>query len=121
MFAFEQTHEPGKPSMNVTEIVLESVSADSFILRAETNLENDYAMNLRDLDEAIKLSPNVARAHWLRARVLAGMGKPAEALDSAAQAAKLERDNARYFITLAQILEQTGRPRRGRRRGQGRH
>jgi tetratricopeptide (TPR) repeat protein len=109
LFAFEQTHEPGKPSMNVTEIVLEPVSADSFILRAETNLENNYAMNLRDLDEAIKLSPNVARAHWLRARVLAGMGKPAEALVSAAQAAKLERDNARYFITLAQILEQTGR------------
>lgn len=109
LFAFQQNHEPGEPSMNVTEIVLEPVSADSFVLRAETHLESRYAASLRDLDEALTLTPDLARAHWLRARVLAAMGRSEEALNSAIEAVRFERENARFLITLSQVLEQTGR------------
>ena len=99
LFAFEQNHEPGKPSMKVTEIVLEPVGADPFILRAETNLDSHYESNLHDLDEAIKLAPNIARAHWLRARVLAAMNRPSEALAASAKAVELQGDNPRFRIT----------------------
>lgn len=109
LFAYEQTHQPGKPSMQVTEIVLEPIGPDPFILRAETNLDRRHALNLKDLDQAIALAPNLARAHWLRARVLAAMGKASEALPAAMRAVELEKDNARYYITLAQILEQASR------------
>jgi len=111
LFAFEQNHEPGKPSMKVTEIVLEPLSADPFLLRAETNLETNFAETLRDLDEAIKLAPDSARAHWLRARVLASMDRPMEAFAASSRAMGLEPNNARYQITHAQLLAETGRRR----------
>ncbi|MBN2023016.1 MAG: hypothetical protein JW809_09490 [Pirellulales bacterium] len=109
LFAFEQNHEPGKPSMNVTEIVLEPLAADPFLLRAETNLEGNYAANLRDLDEAIKLAPNNARAHWLRARVLAAMDRTDEAFAASSRAMGLEPENARFRVTHAQLLDRIGR------------
>ncbi|MBN1908491.1 MAG: hypothetical protein JW818_02020 [Pirellulales bacterium] len=109
LFAFEQNHKPGQPSMQVTEIILEPLGADPFILRAETNLDGNPALNLRDLDEAIKLSPNNTRAHWLRARVLTGMNRFEEALDASNQVIARDEDNPRFRITHAQILDRLGR------------
>jgi tetratricopeptide (TPR) repeat protein len=109
LFAFKQNRQPGKPSLEVTEIVLEPVGADPFVLRAETNLQSNFKDNLRDLDEAVKLAPNLARAHWLRARILAALGRTNEAIDSSNKAISLEADNPRYRVTHAQILEQAGR------------
>ncbi|MBN1590671.1 MAG: hypothetical protein JW888_14250 [Pirellulales bacterium] len=108
LFAFQQNHEPGKPSMKVTEIVLEPVSADSFVLRAETNLQSNFKQNVHDLDEAIKLAPNNARAHWLRARVLTAMGRLDEGVAASRRAIALDAENARFRVTHAQILDQAG-------------
>lgn len=109
MFAFVRSDEPGKPSMRVSEIVLEPISADPFVLRAETNLDSQYELNLADLDESLKLEPQFARAHWLRARVLTAMGKSAEALSAIARAVTLDGKNPRYRITYAQLLDRAGR------------
>ena len=40
LFAFEAGKDPSKPSMKVTQLVLEPISAEPFVLRAETTLEN---------------------------------------------------------------------------------
>ena len=109
LFAFEQNQQPGTPSMQVTEIVLEPIGPDSFLLRAETNLQSNFKQNLRDLDEAIKLTPDSGRAHWLRSRVLAAMGRVEEGVESSQRAVSLEPNNARYRVTHAQILDQAGR------------
>ena len=40
LFAFEPSEESGKASMKVQQIVLEPITAEPFVLRAETTLEN---------------------------------------------------------------------------------
>ena len=73
LFAFEAGKEPGKPSMKVAQLVLEPITAEPFVLRAETTLESRCDLSRRDLEQALSLEPDNARAHWLYARVLATM------------------------------------------------
>ncbi len=108
LFAFQQNQQQGKPTMDVTEIILEPIGPDAFVLRAETNLQSNFKQNLRDLDEAIKVAPNNARAHWLRSRVLAATGQSDEALAASRKAIALGGNNARFRVTHAQILDQAG-------------
>ena len=61
MLAFEPGPEPGKPSLKVTHIMLEAISAEPFVLRAETNLDTRPDFSLRDLDQALKLQRTNAR------------------------------------------------------------
>ena len=109
LFAFEPAEEPGKATMQVSQIILEPISAEPFVLRAETNLNTKYTLSLRDLDEALKIDSTNARAHWLRSRLLTVLGKPAEALEAGAKAVQLDPSRPRYRITRAQILSQMGK------------
>lgn len=109
LFAFEPSKEPGKATMNVTQIILEPISAEPFVLRAETNLETFYKLSLADLDQALKLDPLNDRTHWLRARVLSAMGNQSHALEAAAKAVELAPSNPRYHITYGQALGYLGR------------
>jgi len=108
LFSFEPAGEPGKTSMKVVQIILEPINAESFMLRAETNLDSDPKRCLADLDQALKLVPDNARAHWLRARVLAALGRQQEALTASAEAVRLDGTNSHYYITQAQVLGQAG-------------
>lgn len=108
LFAFEPATEPGKPSMKVAQIVLEPITAEPFVLRAETHLESHPTLSLADLDQALKLQADNARAHWLRGRGLALLGRLDEALAATAEAVRLEPDNAHYRVTRAQVLGQLG-------------
>jgi tetratricopeptide (TPR) repeat protein len=109
LFAFEPNEEPGKSTMKVSSVILEPVSAESFVLRAETYLEGRTEFSLRDLDKAIELDPSNDRAHWLRARALAAMGQPLKGGIASDQAVQLNPKNAQYRLTRAQILGQVGR------------
>lgn len=104
LFAFQPGDKPGKATMMVTQIILEPVSAEPFVLRAETLMERQADASLADLDQALKLMPQNARAHWLRCRVLANKGQGADALAAAEEAVRLDRNNPRYLITQAQML-----------------
>ncbi|MBN1396337.1 MAG: hypothetical protein JW959_15035 [Pirellulales bacterium] len=108
LFAFEPSEEPGKTSMKVLQIILEPISAESFVLRAETTMESRYDLSRRDLEQALKLEPNNARAHWLLGRVLAGTELYEESLDETGKAVRLEPDNSLYRATHAQVLAQVG-------------
>ena len=109
LFAFEPSKEPGKATMRVSQIILEPISAEPFVLRAETNLESRYELALQDLDQAIKLRAGSARAHWLRGRVLVAMGEYEKAEVASGEAVRLEPDNGHYWVTRAQILGLLGR------------
>ena len=109
LFAFEASSEPGKPSMKVAQIVLEPISAEPFVLRAETTLETRCDLSCRDLEQALSLEPDNARAHWLHGRALVAMEQHEKAAGAVAKAVHLDPDNPHYRATLAQILAELGR------------
>ena len=72
LLSFEASPEPGKISMKVTQIILEPLSAEPFVLRAETD-SIICSRSLRDLEEALKLQSDNSRAYWLQSRIEADM------------------------------------------------
>ncbi len=113
LFAFEPAEVPGKPSAKVVQIILEPVSAESFVLRAETFLGAELPASIRDLETAVQLQPANARAHWLKARALNTLGDHAKALPAAREAVRLEPANAQYQVTFAEILGKLGQVSEG--------
>jgi tetratricopeptide (TPR) repeat protein len=111
LFAFEPNAEKSKPSNKVTHIMLEPINAEPFILRAETEFESRYERCFQDLQVALELQPQNARANWLMGRVLSAMEQFEKAEAASAESVRLEPKNARYAITHAQILGQMGRIR----------
>jgi len=109
LFAFEPSETPGTASMRVTQVVLEPISAEPFVLRAETNMSDRPDSSRADLEQAIKINPQSARAHWLKSRVLAAAGELETALEAASQAVQLKPVDSQYRLTRAQILGQLGR------------
>lgn len=109
LFAFEPGENPKKPSMKVAHIILEPISAEPFLLRAETYLDSNARLSQSDLEQALKIQPKNARALWLYARVLSVAGDFDKALSASADAVRLEPNNSRYQVTRAQILGQAGK------------
>jgi len=109
LFAFETPKDLEKPSMKVAQIVLEPIAAEPFVLRGETTLISRYDLSRRDLEQALKLEPDNARAHWLLSRVLVSMDLPEKAATEAAEAVKLDPNNPHYRVMRAQVLAQLGR------------
>jgi tetratricopeptide (TPR) repeat protein len=108
VFNFQPNNPPNKPSYQVVQIILEPISAEPFVLRAETHLDSRSDWSAKDLEAAVRLDPANARAHWLQARVLSASGDQARALTAASEAVRLEPDNPQYRITRAQVLGQQG-------------
>ncbi len=109
LFAFEPSNGSGKTSTKVMQIVLEPVTAETFVLRAETSLEDHPDLSIRDLEQALTLDPNNARAHWLHSRALTATEQHAKAAAAAAEAVRLEPNNPQYHVTRASRLAQAGR------------
>ena len=108
LLAFEPSDKPGKASMKVSQIILEPISAEPFVLRAETTMASRYDLSRRDLEQALTLEPGNARAHWLYSRVLAATEQHEKAVKAAGEAVRLDPDNAQYRVTHAQALAQAG-------------
>ena len=108
LFAFEPSEVPGKASMQVGQIILEPISAEPFVLRAETAVDNRPEKALQDVQQGLKLDPKVARAHWLLARLTMVSGDPEMAQAASAEAVRLEPGDAQYRVTRAEVLAMTG-------------
>lgn len=103
---------PSTNSQNVrgvSQIGIESISADSFVLRAEATLEERPSEAMRDLIYAVKLSPNEAKSHWLLAKLWLLQGDIPAALVSAERAISLDERRPIYHGTLAQVLVRLNR------------
>ena len=109
LFSFQPAGEPGKATMSVIDVILEPVGAEAFVLRAETYLDTRLTDCAKDLKTAVKLEPELPRAHWLRARVAALLGDAELALEASKQAIRLEPANPQFLVTRAQILGQAGK------------
>lgn len=108
LLAFEPADAPGKPSMKVSQIILEPITAEPFVLRAETHLDTLMEASAKDLEAAVRLDPTNARAYWLQARVLFALEQHVPALSAATEAVRLEAGNPQYRVTRAQVLGQLG-------------
>ena len=108
-FAFEADKETGKPTTRVLQIVLDPISAEPFVLRAETTIETRADLSCSDAEQALALEPNNAKAIWLHARALAALEKLDNAAAESARAIQLDSTDCRYRTTDAQILAQQGR------------
>ena len=96
------------PEPLVSKLQLEPVNPEPFLLRAEYDFERRLNRNLDDVDQALALSPRYARAHWLRANVLAKSGRFQDALEAAEEAAHYDPTSLRYELTRAVIMERNG-------------
>jgi tetratricopeptide (TPR) repeat protein len=109
LFSFEPATDPNKVLKKVTHIVLEPITAEPFVLRAETNIDTRPEFSLHDAEQAVKLQPGNARAQWLKSRALTSLGREDLAVAPAAEAVRIDPRDARYQVTKAQTLQQSGR------------
>jgi tetratricopeptide (TPR) repeat protein len=89
---------------SVKQVVLESLDAQAFLARAQSDLFGPLTWNLRDLAKAIELSPADATAHALRSELLLRVGRADDALAAAAQAVELDGGQPRYRLAFARAL-----------------
>lgn len=108
LFAFRDND----PALSVTQVILDPLTAEPFVLRAEHDLSYRYDDELADLRQAVRLDPNQARAYWLQASLLAEVGQTAAALRAATQATRLAPTAGDYRLTAARLLAETGEPAR---------
>lgn len=88
----------------VTQLILDSISAEPFIARAEAFRRERLSGGLEDLKVAGQLEPDSARVFHLRARLLLEAGRPLDALNAAEQAATDVDSPCDYQITLIEAL-----------------
>ncbi len=109
LFAFEPSGTPGHPSRKVSEIIIEPVTAEPFVLRGETYLSHSLKHSRQDLENAIDLDPGHARANWLLARVSLLQGNLESGLAECREAIRLNPDLPQFYVTEARILAQLDR------------
>ncbi len=100
--------KPQAKGRQVSQVILETVDAQAFVLRSEGLFESNLQAALADVDVAVELDPDLARAHWMRARVLAAIGRPGNAIVAAQTATRLDPQNAEFRFALAEVLQTTG-------------
>jgi tetratricopeptide (TPR) repeat protein len=99
---------PGTEDNSVSQVLLEGVSAEPFVLRAMYDTEHRYEHALADLRYAGRLDAQDPRTPWLTAQVLSAMGRRTEALDAAKLAINLEPTSGVYRLTYAEMLLAAG-------------
>lgn len=104
LFSFQ----PGAAEPLVTQIVLEGIQPQPFAIRAESRLAADWSKGLKDVEQALRLEPRFARAHWLKAQFLASSGRIVDALAAAEDAMRLDANNVEYRLTHARLCQMHG-------------
>ncbi len=97
-------------SGQVTHLLLEPLDAEPFVSRAMADADTNVRRSLQDLDYAIQLDPKNDKALYVRAELLAQMGRYEDAERSVAAALDLSPDNPAYRLTDAAIENHLERP-----------
>ncbi len=91
-------------SQQVTEILIEALDAEPFVVRASLNSEGQIRRSLVDLDHAIQLDDQYGQAYLLKAQILNDIGRFDEALESIDAVLKLDAGNPACRLAKAEIL-----------------
>ena len=103
MFLFAP-QRAGRREYHVRRIGVEPVSADPFVLRAEAVLYDQPTEAKWDLEDAIRLKPDHAKAHWLLAQIDLMEGHVESALLYNEKAIQLDEQRPAYHLTFVQAL-----------------
>ena len=98
----------GDPDSLVSKIHLEPINPEPFLLRAQYDFDRNFEQDLADINTAVEMSPNFARAFWVKAEVLEKLGRYHDALDAANQAINLAPEDGLYLLTRSRILRKNG-------------
>jgi len=98
----------------VSGIMIEPLDAESFVLRAEGEMESAATKAIADLRYAIQLDPEHVRAHRLLLALISEQGRWEEALELAEAAVRLDPEDVWTRIKLAGVLLGTDRPEAAR-------
>lgn len=96
------------PAGQVVQIILDSIDAQPFVVRAESTYREQLGLALADVDQALALDPQYGRAHWLRAEILILAGRPGEASQSAESALGVDPNDLEYRLTYATAVGAAG-------------
>jgi tetratricopeptide (TPR) repeat protein len=99
---------PGATDRSVTQIILDPINPESFVLRSEKYARKRPGAALADAEQALSLSPDYARAHWLKGKILLELGRIEAALEPLEKAVELEADQLQFALTLAQCQGMSG-------------
>ena len=102
LFGYAQGSDPRR----VSQVILEPLDAQTFLLRAEAELDFEFARCLADANAALELDPKSAAANAMRARVYRQAGDLVAALQAAEAAVDAEPAEAEWHLVLAKILVQ---------------
>jgi len=100
--------EAGRRDRRVVQVIIEPITAQPFLLRAEERMSGDYVGALQDLEVALALDPNLARGHWLRGRLYRTLGQVEAATEEIMLAERLDQRNAQYRLTNATLMQERG-------------
>ncbi len=87
----------------VTQMLIEPIDAEPFVLRAAARADVQIRRSLQDLDCALQLEPKSARAHELKGRILLGIGKYDEAQAEIEESLKLDPTNLHAQLAKAEV------------------
>ncbi|MBU6309020.1 MAG: tetratricopeptide repeat protein [Planctomycetes bacterium] len=104
--------EPG--TANATAILIEPLDADSFVLRAEGEIDTCSAYAVADLQYAIQIDPQHIRAQRLLLAMTSDQGKWRQALRLAEAAGRLDPDDVWTKLKHAGVLLALDRPEEAR-------
>jgi tetratricopeptide (TPR) repeat protein len=100
------SYAPNSPQPAISHVLLEPVSTQPFVMRAEEDLHGPYEQNLRDLGLATELDPQAARAWWQVAGIELATGRFTAAQEAADRAVEVDPINASYRLRWATCLAQ---------------
>jgi tetratricopeptide (TPR) repeat protein len=104
--------EPG--TSNASAILIEPLDADSFVLRAEGEIDKCSAYAVADLQYAIQIDPQHVRAQRLLLAMTSDQGKWRQALRLAESAGRLDPDDVWTKLKHAGVLLALNRPEEAR-------
>ena len=99
---------------DATAILIEPLDPDSFVLRAEGEIDTCSAYAVADLQYAIQIDPQHVRAHRLLLAMTSDQGKWTQALRLAEAASRLDPDDVWTRLKHAGVLLALGRPEEAR-------
>ncbi len=92
----------------VSQIILDCLDSEPFVMRAEKRAGSNYAGCLSDLDKALTIDPKSTTALGLKSRILKELGQEDEALATINEALAIEPRNPEFLLLKASILGHFG-------------